>query len=70
MYPLTKVFYCLLLATNGGLNEQKLQDFQPQEVLLAEFNPILERKRNNGEENIVSGLGKHTPIYVLEKIYP
>ena len=47
-----------------------MQDFQPQEVLLAEFNPILERKRNNGEENIVSGLGKHTPIYVLEKIYP
>ena len=53
MYPLTKVFYCLLLATNGGLNEQKLQDFQPQEVSLAEFNPILERKRNNGEENNV-----------------
>ena len=62
MYPLTKVFYCLLLATNGGLNEQKLQDFQPQEVSLAEFNPILERKRNNGEENNV-------PIWT-RKTYP
>ena len=53
---------------NVGLKEQKLQDHHPQEVLLEELNPILERKRNN--EIRVFGPRKGTPIYVLEAIYP